>query len=253
MPRLSAATHHVLSAVSRLPLHVIVQLRSPDGRELFVLGETHVKTRRAAGICRQAVQGFSLRGVERLQRDQVFAGRLVGAFLETAREALQLLSGARLAGSTIEVALELPEGITVELEQSDQVPLGLHVGVAYLALYMGLVIPALLLQPWWGPVAPFRPLRVAVRLLGLHLYALPLAYVLRDRPWAWVLQPLVTILTLRDELLADGIRHMLATHSTDPALVIVRRAHVRGVVARLLENGFCRVEPGVPGVLAFEE
>ena len=68
MARVSARTRDVLSAVSRLPLHAVVELRSPDGRELFLLGETHVKTRRAAGICRQAVQDFSLRGVERLQR-----------------------------------------------------------------------------------------------------------------------------------------------------------------------------------------
>jgi len=240
MARVSAATHEVLSAVSRLPLHVVVELRSPDGRELFLLGETHLKTRRAAETCRQAVQAFSLRGVERLQRDQVFAGRLLGAFLGTARGALQLLSRSRLAGSTIEVALELPEGVTVELERSGRVPLGLHVGAAYLTLYMGLVLPALLLLPWWGAVPSLRPLRLTVKLLGLHLYALPIAYVFREHPWAAAIQPLLTILTVRDTLLADGIRLMLATHPAEPALVVVGRAHVRGVVARLLEHGFRR-------------
>ncbi|HZJ52501.1 MAG TPA: hypothetical protein VFD38_00045 [Myxococcaceae bacterium] len=249
MARASAATRDVLSAVSRLPLHEVVELRSPDGRELFLLGETHVKTRRAAGICRQAVQGFSLRGVERLQRDQVFAGRFLGALLETTRGALQLLSGGRLAGSTIEVALDLPEGITVELERSRRVPFGLHVGTAYLAVYMGLVLPALLLLPWWGTIAALRPLRATVKLLGLHLYALPVAYVLRERPWASAIQPLLTILTVRDDLLADGIRRMVATHR-GPALVIVGRAHLRGLVARLLEHGFRRAAPGAQGASA---
>jgi hypothetical protein len=252
MARVSAATHDVLGAASRLPLHAVVELRSPDGRQVFLLGETHLKTRRAAAICRQAVQGSSLRGVERLQRDQVFAGRFLGAFLERAREALQRLGGGGLAGSTIEVALELPEGTTVELEQTGRVPLGLHVGAGYLALYMGLVLPALLLLPWWGTVPSLRPLRVTVKLLGLHLYALPVAYVFREHPWAAAIQPLLTILTERDALLSDGILRMLATHPAEPAVVIVGRAHVEGVVARLLEHGFRRADPGAQGVFAFE-
>jgi len=252
MTGVSAATHEFLTAASRLPLHAVVELRSPDGRQVFLLGETHVKTRRAAGICRQAVQGFSLRGVERLQRDQVFAGRFLGAVLEQVREALQLLGGGRLEGSTIEVALELPEGATVELEQTERVPLGLHVGAGYLAVYMGLVLPALLLLPWWGAVPFLRPLRVTVKLLGAHLYALPVAYVFREHPWAAAIQPLLTILTERDALIADGILRMLATHPAEPAVVIVGRAHVEGVVARLLEHGFHRAEPGAQGVFAFD-
>lgn len=243
MARVSASRQQVLSAVSRLPLHAVVELRSPDGQQLFLLGETHVKSRGAAEICRQAVEGFSLRGVERLQRDQVFAGRFLGAALGSVREALQLLTGGRLAGSTIEVALELPQGTTVELERTDRVPLALHVGAASLALYMGVVLPALLLMPWWGRVPALRPLRVAVTLLGLHVYALPVAYVLRAHRWAWAIHPLVTILTVRDDLIADGIRRMLATHPGEPAVVIVGRAHVKGVVARLLEHGFRRADP----------
>jgi hypothetical protein len=252
MARVSAAMHDVLNAASRLPLHAVVELRSPDGRQVFLLGETHVKTREAAGICRQAVQGFSLRGVERLQRDQVFAGRFLGALLERVRGALQLLGGGHLAGSTIEVALELPEGVTVELEQGGRVPLGLHVGAGYLALYAGLVLPSLLLLPWWGAVPVLRPLRVTVTLLGLHLYALPVAYVFRDHSWAAAIQPLLTILTVRDDLLADGIRRMLETHPEEPAMVVMGLAHVRGVVERLLEHGFRRADPGAQGVPAFE-
>jgi hypothetical protein len=252
MARVSAATHDVLGAASRLPLHTVVELRSSDGRQVFLLGETHLKTRRAAGICRQAVQGFSLRGVERLQRDQVFAGRFLGAFLEKARGALQLLGGGQLAGSTIEVALDLPEGVTVELEQTERVPLGLHVGTGYLALHAGLVLPALLLLPWWGTVPALRPLRMTVRLLGLHLYALPVAYVFREHPWAAAIQPLLTILTVRDDLLADGILRMLATHPVEPAVAVMGRAHVRGVVDRLLEHGFRRADHAEQGVFAFE-
>lgn len=238
MTRTSAATHDVLSAVSELPLHTVVELRSPDGRELFVLGETHVKSRRAAKLCRQAVQGFSLRGVERLQRDQVFAGRLLGGFLERARGALELLSAGQLANSTIEVALDLPEGLTVELERTERVPLGLHVGTGYLALQLGFVLPALLLLPWWSTVPSLRLLRVTVKLLGLHMYTLPVAYVFREHPWASAVQPLLTILTERDALLAEGIQRMMATHPVEPALVVMGRAHVEGVVERLLEHGY---------------
>lgn len=80
MSRVSAETRRVLKSAS--PVHVVVELRSPDGRQLLVLGATHVKTRRASEICRRAFQGFSLRGVGRFQRDQVFAGRLLGAPLD---------------------------------------------------------------------------------------------------------------------------------------------------------------------------
>ncbi len=252
MAPVSTATKDVLAEVSRLPFHTVVELESTDGRQVFVLGESHVKTRRAAETCRQAIEAFSLRGVERLQREQVLGGSMVGAFLERARDTLQLLSGGQLAGSSIEVALDLPEGRTVELEQTERVPLGLHVGTGYLAAYTSLLLPALLVMPLWGSIASLRSLRIAVKLLGLHLYALPLAYVLRDRPWAWAIHPLITILTVRDELLGEGIRRMLATHPDAPAVVIVGRAHVRGVVDRLLEHGFQRVDAPVEEVLAFQ-
>jgi hypothetical protein len=242
MAHVSAATKKILAEVSRLPLHTVVELESPDGRQVFILGESHVKTRAAAGRCRRAVEAFSLRGVERLQRQDVFAGPLLGGAFEGMRDALETLSGGQLAGSTIEVALDSPEGKTVELEHTEQVPLGLHVGTGYLAVYTSFVLPALLVLPAWGGIPLLRPLRTAVKLLGLHLYALPLAYVLRDRPWAWAIQPLITILTVRDGLLVDGIRRMLAQHATAPALVIVGRAHVRGVVDGLLEHGFRRVD-----------
>lgn len=241
MPRVSAPTREVLAEVSRLPLHTVVELESPDGREVFVLGESHVKSRGAADRCSQAVAGFSLRGVERLQRDEVFAGALLGGFFERMRAALQTLSADHLAGSTIEVALDAPEGNTVELEQTERVPLGLHVGAGYLAVYTSLALPAMLVMPLWGNIPSLRPLRAVVKLLGLHLYALPLAYALRDRPWAWAIQPLITILTVRNELLVEGIQRMLAAHPGAPALVIVGRAHVPGVVDRLVEHGFRRV------------
>jgi len=238
MKRVSTELAEILAEVSTLPLHTVVELASPDGRSVFILGESHVKTREAAELCRRAVEAFSLRGVERLQRDDVFAGALLGGTFEKARQALQQLGSGHLAGSTIEVALELPEGKTVELERTDRVPPSLNVGTGYLAVYTTFVLPALLTMPLWGAIPWLRSLRVATRLLGLHLYALPLAYALRDRPWAWAIQPLLTILTVRDELLADGIRRMLATHLEGPALVIVGRAHVPGVVERLVAQGF---------------
>jgi len=243
----STALEDVLAEVSRLPLHTVVELATPDGRSVYILGESHVKTREAADLCRQAVGAFQLRGVERLQREDVFAGVLLGGVLERARDALERLSGGQLAGSTIEVALEMSEGETVELERTERVPRSLDVGTGYLAVYTTFVLPALLTMPLWGTIPSLRALRVISRLLGLHLYALPLAYVLRERPWAWVIQPLITILTVRDDLLADGIRRMLETHLEGPALVIVGRAHVHGVVERLVEHGFRLKEGSVRG------
>jgi hypothetical protein len=253
MARVARAVEDVLAEVSRLPLHTVVELESPDGRAVFILGESHVKTREAAELCRQAVHAFSLRGVERLQRDEVFAGALLGRAFETARGALERLSGGQLAGSTIEVALEMKEGKTVELERTDRVPRSLNVGTGYLAVYTTFVLPALVTMPIWGSIPSLRSLRVAARLFGLHLYALPLAYALRGRPWAWTIQPLLTILTVRDGLLADGIRRMLATHPERSAIVIVGRAHVPGVVERLVEHGFQRSGESAPGDVAVEQ
>ena len=238
MAGVSTALEDVLTEVSRLPLHTVVELASPDGRPVFILGESHVKTAEAAELCRQAIEGFSLRGVERLQREDVFAGVLLGGVLERVRDALGHLSGGQLAGSTIEVALDMSEGKTVELERTDHVPRSLDVGTGYLAVYAIFVLPALLTMPLWGSIPSLKALRVAARLFGLHLYALPLAYLLRERPWAWTIQPLITILTVRDQLIADGIRRMLETDPEGPAIVIVGRAHVRGVVERLEEHGF---------------
>jgi len=67
----------------------------------------------------------------------------------------------------------------------------------------------------------------------------------RDPRSKEAIQPLLTILTVRDELLADGIRRMLATHLEGPAIVIVGRAHVGGVVERLVEHGFRLTGEGV--------
>jgi hypothetical protein len=250
MARVSRAVEDVLAEVSRLPLHTVVELESADGRAVFILGESHVKTREAADLCRQAVQAFSLRGVERLQREDVFAGELLGGTFEKARGVLESLSGGRLAGSTIEAALGMPDGDTVELERTEHVPRSLDVGTGYLAVYTTFVLPALLTMPLWGSIPSLRTLRVAARIFGLHLYALPLAYVLRDRPWAWAIQPLLTILTVRDELLADGVRRMLATHPQGPAIVIVGRAHVPGIVERLVEHGFRRAGERAQGIRA---
>jgi hypothetical protein len=46
---------------------------------------------------------------------------------------------------------------------------------------------------------------------------------------------------------------MLATHPAAPALVIVGRAHVPGMVDRLVEHGFRRVEDPVEGFLGAED
>jgi hypothetical protein len=77
----------------------------------------------------------------------------------------------------------------------------------------------------------------------MHLFALLLAIPLRTRSWSWVLHPFLGILSLRDELMAQGTVRMLEDHpAAEAAVVIMGRAHVPGYARILVErHGFARV------------
>jgi hypothetical protein len=208
-------------------------LRSPEGRLVVVLGEIHVKPKRAAALGRRIVDAFTLRGVESFQAHQVFAGRYAIALVHGMYVVMRALSFGLLDGTTIAYARTRPTGHTDLLERTDVVPLALHVGSFHLAVIFSVAVVTLVLNAL-GLWVPF--LAAALALIELHfIVALPFALALRSRKWSWVILPVIAILTVRDELMAWGTVRMLEERpGEDPALVIMGRAHVRGFERELV-------------------
>jgi hypothetical protein len=219
-------------------------LRAADGRLVVVLGEAHLKLPRAAAIGKDVVGRFDLRGIETFQRKQVAGGRALGVIITAPRFLLRLLSLGTIQGSTITEAKQLPSGHTVELERTKRMPFGLHVASLYMTAFFVVAFLAPL-APLIVPIAP--PVAAAITSLAalfqMHLFALLLAIPFRRHSWSWVLHPFLGILTLRDELMAQGTVRMLEDHpAVQSAVVIMGRAHVSGFARILVErHGFSRV------------
>lgn len=241
---LPAGAARALERAARKPLSFSVAYLlapGPRPRVVAVLGEAHIKMGEASTIGRDVVRCFELRGVETFQRDDVMAGRALGHLIDAPRRLLRAFSLGAVKGSTITDAKEIEGGHTVELERSDEVPLALHAGSVYLASMFGVTYASMVL----GAVGLNVPgLKVVASAFSLHLLAGVPAYALRDRPWAWALQPALAILTARDELLAQGTVRMLRDHpEPDAAVVVMGRAHVTGYVKALVEqHGFVPVD-----------
>jgi hypothetical protein len=223
--------------VARLSFSVRV-LRAPDGRRLAVLGEAHMKLAKASAIGKDVVGQFELRGVETFQRKQIVGGRALGVVITAPRLLLRILSLGVIHGSTITDAKQLSTGYTVELERTKRVPFGLHVAAIYLTAFF--VVAFLnVFAPVLRPFAPSVATVIAfcANAFQVHLFALPLAVVFRRHAWAWAIHPFLGILSLRDELMAQGTLRMLADHPTiDAAVVVMGRAHVAGYTQILIEK-----------------
>lgn len=208
-------------------------VRSPAGRTVVVLGEIHLKPRRAAALGERIVNAFPLRGVESFQADQVLMGRISIGLVHAWYMLIRVVTLGLLKGSTITYARSRKTGRTVLLERTDHVPLALHAASVHLALIFGTFL-AMLVSAVIGVTLPF--VVTLLLLLEAHIVlALPLAILLRKRKWGWVVLPIMGILTARDELMAWGTVKMLENGSgEDPALVIMGRAHMRGFVRELV-------------------
>lgn len=224
----------------------------PERRVLVVLGETHLKSRSDWVLGKEVLAQFSLRGVEGVQRRQVFAGSVLSVLIELPRRALQALSLGVIRGSTISDAKRLRSGTTAELERAESTPIGLHFASAYLVVFLlavyaaPLVLLASLVQPATDDVllmGSMRWLNSLMHGLELHLFALVPAYLLRRRSWAFLIHPLIALVATRDELMACGTVRMLAEHPDAPAaLVVMGLGHLRGYGSELTARGFRRVE-----------
>ncbi|HVH41977.1 MAG TPA: hypothetical protein VM925_06520 [Labilithrix sp.] len=213
----------------------------PRPRVVVILGEAHLKLQAASALGKQVVSRFELRGVETFQTRRIAAGRLLGFLIHAPRNVLRALSLGMIKGSTITEAKAIETGHTDELERTDAVPVALHVASVYLAAFFAVFWSYFFLNlggieiPW---------LRLLVIVFEVHLLALVPAYLLRGRPWAWLIHPAVALLTARDMIMAEGTVRMLREHPEPTAAVVVMgRAHLAGYERELVEkHGFERAE-----------
>jgi hypothetical protein len=245
---MSAPSADPLAAASRARWSYLVRtLRAPDGRRVVVLGEIHLKLARADAIGRQLVDAFPLRGVEGFPARRVFLGRALALLVIAPRIVLRIASLGLVKDSTIAHAKICPTGTTARLEDDAPIPIGLHVGSATATIFFASAfsLPLLAHVPQIEAVIALRTtLAVLVALLEIVILVLgPLAWVLRDRAGSWLLCPPITIVTARDRIMATGAVAMLARQQEGDALLIMGRAHVRGVVRILVEeHGFHKSE-----------
>jgi hypothetical protein len=242
---LSPETEVALKKAHAMPLSYGVRYYAVPGavpRLLVVLGEAHMKLAPAYEVGREVVAGFPLRGVETAQMKKIFIGQALRAVIYAPRIALRVVSLGLVKGSTILEAKQLPSGHTVEIEKGEPVPLGLHVASVYITAFFSLAFLQMFL------VTIGHPIDVVTYLMFLFnahfLFFLPLALVLRRRPWSWIIHPFIGILSLRDTIMANGTVRMLGDHPEDrTAVVVVGRAHLPGLERELVEtHGFRRIE-----------
>lgn len=206
----------------------------PKPRAIVILGEAHIKMGTAAKLGKDVVSTFELRGVESFQTKDVLFGRVLGALINAPRLLLRALSVGAVKGSTIVEAKALTSGHTALIEKTDHVPLALHVASVYMSVFFATIYGTLglgVVVPWLASLAA---------LFQAHMVLLLPAWLLRAKPWHWVLHPMIAILTMRDVLMVEGTVRMLKEHpDPEAAILVMGRAHVRGVERLLItQHGF---------------
>jgi hypothetical protein len=210
-------------------------LRAPDGRELVVLGEAHLKLPWAARLGREFVNAFELRGVEGFPTKRVISGRLLMVLIVLPRIALRILSLGLIRASTITEARAASRGTTFPLESVSEIPISLHAASIYLSAFFTVGFASLLFGLGHPPVP--RAIELASMVLMLHFPLVLVAALERRQSWHWWIHPAVAILTARDATMAEGTAHFLGDHSAPgAALVIMGRAHVGGYTRELVEK-----------------
>jgi hypothetical protein len=209
----------------------------PKPRAVVILGEAHMKMGEAARLGKDVVSKFELRGVESFQMKDVFMGRILGVLINVPRLLLRVVSVGTVKGSTIVEAKAIDSGHTVLLEKTDHVPLALHVASVYMSAFFATIYGTFALG-LFGVVVPW--LAGAALFFQAHMVLLLPAWLFRTQSWHWMLHPMIAILTVRDHLMVDGTVRMLADHpEAEAAVLVMGRAHVRGVERILMEkHGF---------------
>ncbi|MDB4996610.1 MAG: hypothetical protein JWM74_4042 [Myxococcaceae bacterium] len=215
-------------------------------RTLVVLGEAHMKMEEASKVGHDVVDAFGLRGVETFQTKKVFAGRMLAFLLMGPRRILRALSFGRIKDSTIVDAKQLGHGFTVEIEKSQPIPFSLHVGAAYLTVFFAVLWTHFILTALGMTEAARSPFTLLVLAFELHFLALLPAILLRRHSWAWLIHPVVAIVTVRDRMMANGTVQMLSDHpEAQSAVVVMGRAHLPGFERELVDlHGFRRLSDG---------
>jgi hypothetical protein len=250
--RLPFGTRAAIESARALRFQYAVQVYHAPNRArttIVVLGEAHLKSRNAARVGRELVAQFALRGVESVQIRGGMLGRALWLTVMLPRTLLRWASLGAICDSTIVDAKQRTEGLTIELEKCPKQPLAVRIGATYLTVLFAILWSNLLVQLLGYlhipiPETVTQALATLAQCMQLHMALLIPAWLLRERPWAFWLHPLLGILSVRDRLMADGIAAMTLAHpDAETALVIMGRAHVPGVDKLLLANRFVRVAP----------
>ncbi len=244
---LPEAARAALERARALPMSYGVRLYAVPGdrpRTLVVLGEAHMKMEEASKVGHAVVDAFGLRGVETFQTKKVFAGRMLGFLIMGPRRVLRALTFGAIKDSTIVDAKQLGHGFTVEIEKSQPIPLSLHVGATYLTGFFAVLWTHFILTAVGVTAAKRSPLTPLVLAFELHFLALVPAILLRRHSWAWLIHPVVAIVTVRDRMMANGTVQMLSDHpEAQTAVVVMGRAHLPGFERELVElHGFRRID-----------
>jgi len=249
--RLSPEVARAVEAAGAETLSYAVRVfASPEEppRLVVALGEAHVKLARASELGRAVVERFDLRGVETFQRRRVALGGLLGVLIHAPRSALRAVTFGKVKDSTIVDARARREGHTIELEQTDVVPMALHAASIYLALFFVVAWTELALMLLRVVLDAQVLADAAAGLTGvalafeLHLLLLVPAWLSRRHSWAWLVHPAVALVTVRDTLMAEGTARMMRDYPAPPAaLVIMGRAHLAGYEHELVARGYRRV------------
>ncbi|MFO0640279.1 MAG: hypothetical protein U0183_13755 [Polyangiaceae bacterium] len=220
-------------------------------RLVLVVGEAHLKMHEAAVLGRELVSAFELRGVETFQVSRVVWGRLLGALINAPRALLRFVAIGTVEGSTIHEARALRYGKTVELEAAEVMPVPLHVASVYLSLFFLVsfahlaysIVEGILPSAGEAGALGVSLLTLLVMAFQAHMLLLVPAWLLRSRSWAWLVHPAIAIVNVRDVLMAEGTVRMLAeSPGTEPAVVVMGRAHLSGYGDELTKRGFVRVD-----------
>ena len=243
--QLSKAALASLKAISvASKTHGLSFWQSPAGKLVVVLGEVHLKLKKAKMLGKTAVDAFALRGVEGMRHWQpsrsTTLAKCFGFLLIFPQLLIRKLTANQVKGSTILDAWAATHGQTLALES------GFQPGVRTWWALIGLTsfVPVMSLGVWLLVNYPM-PFWFEVAVVGYEMYfvvGLIPSLLLRHHSWAILVHPMAGLIYERDRFMAAQTVLMLEQSSEATALTVMGRAHLKGYGLALKSHGFTKLE-----------
>jgi len=242
---LSKAALASLKAISvASKTHGLSFWQSPSGKLVVVLGEVHLKLKKAKTLGKTAVDAFALRGVEGMRHWQpslsTTLAKCFGFLLIFPQLLIRKLTADQVKGSTILDAWAATHGQTVALES------GFLPGFRTWWALIGLTsfVPLMAFGVWLLMNYPM-PFWFEMALIGYEMYfvvGLIPALLLRHHSWAIVVHPMAGLIYERDRFMAAQTVQMLQQSDEPTALTVMGRAHLKGYGLALKSHGFTKLQ-----------